>query len=229
MSASSTPKQPRQARWVKILVGALIVVAIAAASFLFGRYAATQVAMQERQLREEALAGARALTSYRSAADIAIHVRAGNYVKAQCTAELVASIMLTELRACLANSSCRYIVIDHVQRDAPEVLAPDAELGFRVYVPGELCPPVTERQRRVTLAMRRWGFAPFCAACPARHAVVARLARTLGVTSAHIQVPAPMERGVGLQRTRRHVRARTANGSSLRISPIRGNVEGQGT
>ena len=28
--------------------------------------------------------------------------------------------------------------------------------------------------------MRRWGFAPFCAACPARHAVVASLARTLG-------------------------------------------------
>ena len=27
--------------------------------------------------------------------------------------------------------------------------------------------------------MRRWGFAPFCAACPARHAVVASLARTL--------------------------------------------------
>ena len=30
--------------------------------------------------------------------------------------------------------------------------------------------------------MRRWGFAPFCAACPARHAVAASLARTLGVT-----------------------------------------------
>ena len=29
--------------------------------------------------------------------------------------------------------------------------------------------------------MRRWGFAPFCAACPARHAVVASLARTLGL------------------------------------------------
>ena len=28
--------------------------------------------------------------------------------------------------------------------------------------------------------MRRWGFAPFCAACPAHHAVVASLARTLG-------------------------------------------------
>ena len=30
--------------------------------------------------------------------------------------------------------------------------------------------------------MWRWGFAPFCAACPARHAVVASLARTLGPT-----------------------------------------------
>ena len=29
--------------------------------------------------------------------------------------------------------------------------------------------------------MQRWGFAPFCAACPARHAVVASLARTLGL------------------------------------------------
>ena len=30
--------------------------------------------------------------------------------------------------------------------------------------------------------MRRWGVAPICAACPARHAVVASLARTLGIT-----------------------------------------------
>ena len=30
--------------------------------------------------------------------------------------------------------------------------------------------------------MRRWGFAPFCAACSARHTVVASLARTLGRT-----------------------------------------------
>ena len=41
--------------------------------------------------------------------------------------------------------------------------------------------------------MRRWGFAPFCAACPARHAVVASLARTLvpsPALCAHPPVPA---------------------------------------
>jgi len=36
-----------------------------------------------------------------------------------------------------------------------------------------------ERQRHVTLAIKRWAYGPFCACCPARHAVVARLARTL--------------------------------------------------
>ncbi len=35
--------------------------------------------------------------------------------------------------------------------------------------------------------MRRWGFAPFCAACPARHAVVASLARTLGREGINVQ------------------------------------------
>jgi len=40
------------------------------------------------------------------------------------------------------------------------------------------------RQRHVTLAIKRWACGPFCACCPARHAVVARLARTLGVTKA---------------------------------------------
>jgi hypothetical protein len=34
--------------------------------------------------------------------------------------------------------------------------------------------------------MRRWGFAPFCAACPARHAVVASLARTLGLMKSYL-------------------------------------------
>jgi len=43
--------------------------------------------------------------------------------------------------------------------------------------------PITqaERQRHVTLAIRRWAFGPFCACCPARPAVVARFARTFGV------------------------------------------------
>ena len=41
--------------------------------------------------------------------------------------------------------------------------------------------PQAERQQHVTLAIKRWGFAPLCACCPARHAVVARLARTLGL------------------------------------------------
>jgi hypothetical protein len=146
MSAGTTAKRARQTLWLKALLGAIVLLAVASASYVFGRFAATQVALQERQLREDALAGGRALTSYRSAADIAIYVRAGDYVKAQCTAELVASIMLTQLRACLDNSSCRYIVIDHVQRDAPEVLLPGAELGFRFYAPGELCPPANSQR-----------------------------------------------------------------------------------
>ena len=39
--------------------------------------------------------------------------------------------------------------------------------------------------------MRRWGFAPFCAACPARHAAVASLARTLGITNT-TRMPSPV-------------------------------------
>ena len=35
------------------------------------------------------------------------------------------------------------------------------------------------------MAIKRWACGPFCACCPARHAIVARLARTLGVTFQH--------------------------------------------
>ena len=56
--------------------------------------------------------------------------------------------------------------------------------------------------------MKRWAFGPFCACCPARPAVFARLARTLGSTSpqlrtlaiAEFQMPVQMHRYAVLER-----------------------------
>ena len=69
---------------------------------------------------------------YRTYRDLAVDINAGRYERAKCIAELVASSMLDEIKACLANQGCRDSVEKNAREIAPETLG-EAPLGF-VYV-----------------------------------------------------------------------------------------------
>ena|ERR1700730_1284290 len=54
--------------------------------------------------------------------DIAVDIKAGKYDKAKCRAELGASSMFDEVKACVANKNCGPSVEKEARQSAPEVL-----------------------------------------------------------------------------------------------------------
>jgi len=124
------------AKRVGLLLLALLALAV---TFLLGGYAGVRTERETQKMYLESISSLNALAQYRSSSEIARHLRNGRNEQAQCTAEIVASIVVAEVRHCLANGSCRPLVLEAIQREHPELLSPNAELGFRIYASGEKC------------------------------------------------------------------------------------------
>ena len=61
--------------------------------------------------------------------DMAADITAGRYDRAKCSAELSASSMLDDVRACLGNQECRASLEKEARQHAPEALG-EAPLAF---------------------------------------------------------------------------------------------------
>lgn len=61
--------------------------------------------------------------------DIAVNIKESEYAQAKCSAELGASSMFDDLKACLADHGCKDVIEEKVRKSAPEVLG-EAPMEF---------------------------------------------------------------------------------------------------
>ena len=62
--------------------------------------------------------------------DMAIAITGARYDRAKCTAEVLASSMLDDVKRCVADSGCRSVIEANAQKMAPEALG-QAPLPFK--------------------------------------------------------------------------------------------------
>jgi len=62
------------------------------------------------------------LGHYSAYRDIAVEITTKRYDRAKCNAELMASSMLDDVKACVGNPNCKGALEEHVRKVAPEAL-----------------------------------------------------------------------------------------------------------
>ena len=93
---------------------------------------------EKYKMRENYLSILNSVLRYSSQADVAHELKQKNYAKALCIVEVEASALITRVRACLDNDSCKQLVEPEIRQIAPELLG-YGDLKIRYFSPGELC------------------------------------------------------------------------------------------
>ena len=77
---------------------------------------------EKYKMRENYLSILNSVLRYSSQADVAHELKQKNYAKALCIVEVEASALITRVRACLDNDSCKQLVEPEIRQIAPELL-----------------------------------------------------------------------------------------------------------
>lgn len=107
-------------------------------TFVGGRKSGFQEAIRIGDLKAQSISALNAMGSYDVHTDIAKDIEAGNRAKALCSVQIYASAQVMQVRQCLENPSCKYLIESEVKKVAPELLGNDA-LKLKFFNLGEKC------------------------------------------------------------------------------------------
>jgi hypothetical protein len=121
----------------KILFLVLIMSALIA-NFLVGQNIGFKMALSSDEKNDFLLKKVNALASFRSNVNISSYVRSGEYRKARCEADLLASRYFDEVKACFDVENCRVSISKELEELAPKFIA-EKDANFKYYKIGEMC------------------------------------------------------------------------------------------
>ncbi len=113
----------------KKIVSAAVLIVSHVAIFILGGIVSQHTMLKAFAIEVKKANADVSLGLYSSYRYIALTVKAREYEKALCAAELSASDRYDDLKACLANQDCRPAIEQHLRENAPEVLG-EAPLKF---------------------------------------------------------------------------------------------------
>ena len=120
-------------------IGQILTVGIIGlAIFHAGRNVGVNAAEAQAENKNYLLMNLNAVASYVSYAKMAEQIGDQRINEAKCTANVVASAHLRQVKECLMISGCRQFIYDEVQKSAPEILV-GADLKFTYYEDSEAC------------------------------------------------------------------------------------------
>jgi hypothetical protein len=109
--------------WIVVLAASYVAIFIAGSAL--GRHNALSYFTNQTE-KWDARVSLGHYTAYR---DIAVAIKTASYDRAKCSAQLLASAMLDEVKRCIANNACRGFLEKEAQESAPEALG-QAPLPF---------------------------------------------------------------------------------------------------
>ncbi|MES2536133.1 MAG: hypothetical protein V4632_09705 [Pseudomonadota bacterium] len=118
--------------------GVVLVLAIGLGCFHLGRGVGEESVRQRSERETYLLLNLNAIASYASYAEISAQISDGKLNQAKCTANVVASGHLRQVKECLGQRGCRDVIYDEVKKRAPELLD-GSKLKFTYYENAEAC------------------------------------------------------------------------------------------
>jgi len=123
---------------ILIVGGAALVLVLGLGGFHIGRGVGEDSARQKFEKETYLLLNLNAVASYVSYAEMSAQISDGKLNQAKCTANVVASAHLRQVKECLGQRGCRDAIYDEVKKLAPELLD-ESKLKFTYYENAEAC------------------------------------------------------------------------------------------